>query len=599
MKEIMLVNKNIIKALTVVAAVVAAMLCLCACGGDDKKPKQKLDTPQNICVQTADGFGFAWDEVLLSDYYTVDINGKQYKVTDACVNVKEVGAVAASFAVKVMANCSDSDYVNSDWSKEYNVTITGYSLDMLPDGSGYEVTDGKKVKGNLCILPSYDGKPILKIGSRAFENNTALTGIILPEQLQKIGGFAFKGCSNLTSVHIPQDVESVDNSIFRECESLVELTVDTLNRRYRSEGNCIIQQSNNRIVAGCAGSVIPDDVDSIYSNAFQFVYGLKSITVPSNIKEIDSSTFSMCRDLENVVISAGVESIHSRAFDGAGLKTITVEDDNPVYRSENNCIIQGGTLVIGCAGSTIPSSVTVIGENAFKLVTLENLVIPSSVVKIEKMAFTQTALGDIVIPSTVESIGEYAFYGSKVKSVVIENGVKSIGSYAFGECPNLERVYVPTSVTSIGEFAFVPYSDPFAGGLTTVAIYTFAPTVFSENVNADSDVDINATSAYYHSENCELEVENNYPYVVSYQVKKKIKGLIYGEYDNLELMPIFDATDKSKGYSPYRMGYTFGGWAIERSGTTAITSENTVDDLETFTVDGEEYVRVYAIWHKD
>ncbi|MDE7107971.1 MAG: leucine-rich repeat domain-containing protein, partial [Clostridiales bacterium] len=262
----------------------------------------------------------------------------------------------------------------------------------------------------------------------------------------------------------------------------------------------------------------------------------------------------------------------------------------------------GSTLVLGCAGSIIPSSVTVIGENAFQLVNLENLTIPSSVVRIEKNAFAATDLGDIVIPSTVQTIGEYAFHKSKVRSVIIENGVKSIGGYAFGDCANLERIYVPISITSIGEFAFVPYSDPFSGGITTVAMRTCAPTVFSVNVNADNDVTLRATAAYYHSDNCELEMENNYPYVVSYCIPKTIKssGLLGTvEHENSAINPIFGALDEYKAYAPHRLGYTFGGWAVERDGTVAITKQNTVDDLETFTVDGEEYVRVYAIWHKD
>ncbi|MDE6029844.1 MAG: leucine-rich repeat domain-containing protein [Clostridiales bacterium] len=627
------------------------MLCLCACDGSDRKPKQKLDTPQNLCMKIiSNRANFVWNEVLLSDYYTVDINGKQYKVTDACIDILEVGASDSDFVVKVQANCSNSDYLNSEWSTEYKITVGGYSLNLLSDGSGYEVVGGKDATGNLFVLPTYKGTPIVKIGDSAFANNTALTGIILPasvkaigkrafanntaladviwpdiveeigsyafendtalmnitlpEYLKNIGGSAFQGCSNLTSLHIPRQVERfITNSIFRKCENLVELTVDPENYYYRSDGNCIIQRSNNRVVAGCAGSVIPNDVDAIASSAFSYVYGLKSITIPYNIKEIDSITFHACKDLEQVVISAGVESVNTNAFmDCGSLKKITVEDGNPIYRDENNCLIHDRTLVLGCAGSIIPSSVTVIGEGAFLKVNLEKLTIPSSVVRLEKNAFASTDLGDIVIPSAVQTIGDYAFHKSKVRSVIIENGVKSIGSYAFGECQNLETVYVPTSVTSIGEYAFVPYSDSYSGGTATVEERTCAPTVCGENVNVDNNVTLRSTSAYYHSENCELEVENNYPYVVAYYIPKTIKssGLLGSvEQENSAIKYIFDAAREYKAFSPCRMGYTFGGWALERGGTVAITKQNTVDDLETFIGDGEEYVKVYAIWNKN
>ena len=76
MKHYMRIKTSVIKVLLSVTAVIAAMVCLCACGGNgDNKPKQKLDTPQNLCMKIISSrANFVWDEVLLSDYYTIDIN---------------------------------------------------------------------------------------------------------------------------------------------------------------------------------------------------------------------------------------------------------------------------------------------------------------------------------------------------------------------------------------------------------------------------------------------------------------------------------------------------------------------------------------------
>ena len=59
------------------------------------------------------------------------------------------------------------------------------------------------------------------------------------------------------------------------------------------------------------------------------------------------------------------------------------------------------------------------------------------------------------IPSTVTSIGEYAFYYcGALTSVEIPSSVTSIGEYAFSWCDALTSVEIPSSVTSIGDDVF-------------------------------------------------------------------------------------------------------------------------------------------------
>ena len=73
------------------------------------------------------------------------------------------------------------------------------------------------------------------------------------------------------------------------------------------------------------------------------------------------------------------------------LSSITVDENNPYYYSENNCLIEKNetkTLIVGCKTSIIPSDVTVIGDGAFSGCSgLTNIDIPDSVTKIESSAF--------------------------------------------------------------------------------------------------------------------------------------------------------------------------------------------------------------------
>lgn len=578
--------KKIIKMLLPAIVTIAGALCLCACGKDGAK----LQTPQDIRIEMKDGTDFLWSDVSLCDYYTVNINGTEYKTTDARINMQAVGAEANTYTVKVMANCSNADYRDSDWSEEYSVTTGGYGLKLLPNREGYEVVEGTKVAGNLCITPKYKDKYVLSIGANAFKDNKALTGIILPEKLESIKGFAFKGCSALESVFIPQCVREI-NAPFEMCESLKELDVHPDNSTYKSSGNCIIRRKDGCIICGCAGSVITDEAKDIHPSAFNFVYGLKKIRIPLNLKEpMACFYFSFCRDLESIEIGEGVTSIRMPFFDNCdNIKSLTVDENNPVYRSENNCIIKDDTLVRGCQGSIIPSYISTIGEGAFYSIIFptDELIIPSNIKHIEKQAFVSAKTERIIIPSSVEDIGEEAFYKCRARSVVIENGVKKIGRCAFAES-NLRELFVPVSVSEIGQNAFMP--PPKDNPFFYIPKYLFGMTAIDDT---DKYVcEYGNSFAYYHCGNSEFGVENGYPYVISYKVKKDKDGFYFDT--------VADALGEHKNRAPLRMGYTFGGWSTVPNGDTAVTSAEELDALEAFVdIGGTEYVVVYAIWMKD
>ena len=175
--------------------------------------------------------------------------------------------------------------------------------------------------------------------------------------------------------------------------------------------------------------------------------------------------------LESIIIPNSVMSIKPDAFTRcATLKSIKVKN-NSFFDSRNDCnaIIgtSANTLVAGCKTTTIPNSVTRIGNNAFS---------------------NCTSLTSITIPNNVTSIGNNAFHGcTGLTSIEIPNSVTSIGNNAFHGCTGLTSIEIPNSVTSIGSNTFANCS-----GLTTIVSEIENPFAIDDYVFYSWDKDIYA-----------------------------------------------------------------------------------------------------------
>ena len=279
-------------------------------------------------------------------------------------------------------------------------------------------------------------------------------------------------------------------------------------------------------------------VTSIGDDAFYDCTGLTSVTIPNSVTDIGGYAFGYCSGLTSITIPNSVTSIGNYAFAYcSSLTSLSVEAGNTVYDSRNNCnaIIETSTntLIFGCQNTTIPNSVTSIGESAFYECTgLTSVTIPNTVTSIGESAFYEctgltsvtipnsvTSIGDAVfrgctgltsvsIPNSVTSIGMEAFLGcSSLTSVTIPNSVTSIESWAFSGCSSLTSVTIPNSVTSIGDWAF-----GYCTGLTSV---TIPNSVTSIGVSA-FDGCTGLTSVIWNAKNCADFASNNTPFYADY-----------------------------------------------------------------------------------
>ena len=114
---------------------------------------------------------------------------------------------------------------------------------------------------------------------------SSLTSITIPNSVKSIGNYAFSDCDSLTSITIPGSVKSISESAFIGCGSLTSIIVDKDNKYFDSRNDCnaIIDTSEDRLIAGCVNTIIPDSVKAIAGHAFDGCSSLTSITIPNGL----------------------------------------------------------------------------------------------------------------------------------------------------------------------------------------------------------------------------------------------------------------------------------------------------------------------------
>ena len=138
------------------------------------------------------------------------------------------------------------------------------------------------------------------------------------------------------------------------------------------EGYGSWNSNNASINTATTGTVtIPSEakgykVVKIAGAAFYGCSSITKVTIPNTVEEIDWFAFSFTSAMTSLNIPASVTTISNRALAHPnGRTTLTVDAANPIYKSENNGIIEKATntLVKGAGNMFIPATVTAIAWN--------------------------------------------------------------------------------------------------------------------------------------------------------------------------------------------------------------------------------------------
>ena len=164
-----------------------------------------------------------------------------------------------------------------------------------PTSFGYKIVNGQAYilsytgdERDMVIPETIEGAPVTMIEARAFENDSSIERVVLPQSLQIIRKYAFRGCVNLRKLDIPDNsnLKTIGECAFENCERLIG-TADSL--------------SQKRLV-------LPNGIQSINRWAFAQCQSLQTVVIPESIQTIGFGAFSECTSLDKLWLPHGAQN---------------------------------------------------------------------------------------------------------------------------------------------------------------------------------------------------------------------------------------------------------------------------------------------------
>ncbi len=571
------------------------------------------------------------DDVLVYEVFLPDGSKKTF-TAEYDTNIKYKGKNYPEYENKAFDGVytSDNKLVDDKYKlKDDNLKFYAKYFDKTPaDAFTYTLNDEKNgyilnslkadYIGEVEIPDYYNGLPIKKLASGAFENYTKITKVTLNNFISEIPDFAFYNCLKLESVDNLSKIKKIGDMAFKSCVSLKEFDFQEASELYH------IGFSSFMDCVSLKEAIFPESLTSIPSSAFKNNLKLEKLDL-KNVESIGESAFEKCEALTKVDIPESVKHIKESAF----LDCINIEELN----LNNNLKTIGGFAFKNTKIKNnyhLPESLENLGEEIFpenKFISELNLPNLKELNFLSFHYFTNLEvinLGEVLafkktqIKRDNKNISEYHPdpYLPKLRKITVEHYAADDLGYYYGEplleleilksiSTNLERTFfksvimkkdikvnLPNKEIRLRKSSFerIQLADDIERIFDSNFLYPFARDIylgknFKHQEEIEKILDVFTTDHRYNdaSDFFNIEVSNENP------VLKKYKGALYlkkGDYYMLCRMLDKNATtlDLIPGFKQVHKHFikTFNSSNITKLVINEVIQDGTNNNLDAF-----------------
>ncbi len=436
MNKINLGLTNILLVVIMAFSLMAAIVCFCACDGNNEHEHIFGDWQVSVeptCAQQ--GLKIRECECGKRETFVLERVGHKEVVDEGiqptCMQKGQTGGSHCEYCNLVLSQPTEVDKVDHKYENgectycRFTEGATeGIEYKLNEDGnSAYvaRVPTTIKINAEEIVFSSYyDNLPVTRIeGGLCVRAN--LKRMTLPSKLKEIGGLAFASCNNLQEVTFGEDLEIIGDYAFLDT-SITHL-------------------------------VLPDSLKTIGSYAFDCP--IESLRIGKNLTEeiFKNNSFSIGK--ESIVINNEAISL-SQSFK---LKSVTVSPESEYFKATDNTLTSktGDKLYFAFAyeeqDCVIPDQITTIGGYCFYNQKVKSLTITKAI-QIEEYGLGYAEFGKVTLGSNITKLGDCWFAYSNVGQLMLEGQITEIGHSAFSYTTGLKDFSIPESVTLINGYAF-------------------------------------------------------------------------------------------------------------------------------------------------
>ncbi len=309
-------------------------------------------------------------------------------ISSAFIDISNINSI--SLPASVTGIC-DYAFYNCSSLGEINIpsNISDIGICAFDKTPWLVLFDDEFVTVGNSVLVSYNGnggEVVIPNGVKyiagAFQENSAITSVVVPESVIRVRNSSFQGCKNLEKVEFKGDNTFLDSAVFANCYTLSSVT-------------------------------LPAALKVLERQTFIACYKLTDIKLPDSLELIGRVAFYECSSLTNVEMGNNITAIDTAAFFGcSAMKKINLPDSVEKF----------GELVFACCYEltefTVPLKVTEIPAGFFSLCE---------------------SIPELRFGEQITSIGEGAFEGCDNLKVYIEGTDTTLGKDIFIGCGNGSR----------------------------------------------------------------------------------------------------------------------------------------------------------------